>query len=156
MQAIIRPTSEIQAIFPAENRRSPKKKGLSLKNVTKFGVSLQKTPIWASICAPEAPSLLISSGHSPRLREHNFRLGGAQAVSWGGTAQVCTPWRRVFNNYFLIDKINDLCMEHVKQSLKYSNWWAYTQYCFFLGRSLTTYCWLLIRPTHPPQIRKNI
>ena len=76
-------------------------------------------------------SLLISSGHSPRLGEHNFRLGGAQAVSWGGTAQVCPPWRRVFNNYFLIDKINDLCMVHVKQSLKYSNWWAYTQYCFF-------------------------
>ena len=43
------------------------KKGLHPKNVTKSGVSPQKTLIWTSICAPEAPSLLISSGHSPRL-----------------------------------------------------------------------------------------
>ena len=49
----------------------------------KSGVSPQKlqkyrwqTPIWASICIPVAPSLLISSGHSSRL-------GGAQAVIWG-------------------------------------------------------------------------
>ena len=73
-----------------------KKKGLHLKNVTKSGVSPQKTLIWTSICAPEAPSLLISSGHSPRFGGHNFRLGGAQAVSWGGTAPVCPPWRRVW------------------------------------------------------------
>ena len=39
-------------------------------------VSPQKTPIWASICTPVAPSLLISSGHSPRLGGHNF--GGAR------------------------------------------------------------------------------
>ena len=40
----------------------------------KSGVSPQilrnyrwQTPIWASICTPVAPSLLISSGHSPRF-----------------------------------------------------------------------------------------
>ena len=70
---------------------SEKKKGLYPKYVTKSGVSPQKTLIWISICAPEAPSLLISSGHSPRLGGHNFRLGGAQAVNWGGTAPVCPP-----------------------------------------------------------------
>ena len=44
----------------------------------KFGVSPQKlrkyrwqTPIWASICTPVAPNLLISSGHSPRLGGHD-------------------------------------------------------------------------------------
>ena len=49
----------------------------------KSGVSPQKlrnyrwqTPIWASICTRVASSLLISSGHSPRLGGHNFRLGG--------------------------------------------------------------------------------
>ena len=67
----------------------------------KSGVSPQKlpkyeryTPIWespASICTPIAPSLLISSGHSPRLKGHNFRLGGAQAVIWGDTAPECPP-----------------------------------------------------------------
>ena len=54
----------------------------------KSGVSPQKyrwqTSIWASICTPVAPSLLISSGHSPRLGgELNFRLGGM--------ALVCPP-----------------------------------------------------------------
>ena len=58
------------------HQKKKKKKGLHSKNVTKSGVSPQKTLIWTSICAPEAPSLLISSGHSPRLGGHNFRLGG--------------------------------------------------------------------------------
>ena len=67
----------------------------------KSDVSPQKTPIWASICAPVAPSLLISSRHSPRLGGTifvwgaQFSFGGAQAVIWGGTARVCPPWRRV-------------------------------------------------------------
>ena len=34
------------------------------------------TSILASNCTPVAPSLLISSGHKPRLRMHNSRLGG--------------------------------------------------------------------------------
>ena len=49
----------------------------------KFGVSPQKlrnyrwqTSIWASICTPVAPSLLISSGHSPRLGGHKQSFGG--------------------------------------------------------------------------------
>ena len=49
----------------------------------KSGVSPQKfqkyrwrTPIWASICTPVAPSLLISSGHSPRLGGTSSHLGG--------------------------------------------------------------------------------
>ena len=45
----------------------------------------------ASICTPIAPSRLICSGHSPRLGWHNFRLGGAQALTWGGTAPECPP-----------------------------------------------------------------
>ena len=77
--------------FPAEIRNSSgfsgrkwviskkRKKGLHPKNVMISGVSPQKTPIWASICTPVAPSLLISSGHSPRLGRHNFRLGGTSS-----------------------------------------------------------------------------
>ena len=56
----------------------------------KSGVSPQKlrkyrwqTPIWASICTPVAPSLLISSGHSPRLGGSTTFVWGAQAVIWG-------------------------------------------------------------------------
>ena len=60
----------------------------------KSGVSPQKTPIWASICTPVAPSLLISPGHSPRMGGHNFRLGGTSS-HLVGTAPVCPPWRRV-------------------------------------------------------------
>ena len=75
LPGVFRPKSQIQADFPAKNTCSPKKKkkGLHPKNVTKSGVSPQKTLIWTSICAPEAPSLLISLGHSPRLGGHNFR-----------------------------------------------------------------------------------
>ena len=54
------------------------KKGLHPKNVTKSGVSPQKTVIWTSICTPEARSLLISSGHKPRL--------GGTIFVWGGTS----------------------------------------------------------------------
>ena len=62
---------------------SKKKKGLHPKYVMKSGVSPQKlqkyrwqTPIWASICIPVAPSLLISSGHCPRLGGHKQSFGG--------------------------------------------------------------------------------
>ena len=77
-------------------QKKKKKKGLQPQNVTKSGVSPQKiqkyrwhTPIWASICTPVAPSLLISSGKSPRLGGNNFHLGGAQPVNWGGTTPFC-------------------------------------------------------------------
>ena len=53
-------------------------------------VSPQKTPISDSICTPEAPSLLISFGHSPRLGGHNFRLGG-QKQSFGGHGPGMPP-----------------------------------------------------------------
>ena len=70
--------TEILRDFPAQIRNSngfsgqkqviSKKKGLHLKNVMNSGVSSEKlrkyrwqTPIRASICAPVAPSLLISS-----------------------------------------------------------------------------------------------
>ena len=69
--------------FLGEDKK--KKKVFCPKHVTKSGVSPKKlrksgwqTPIWVSICTPEAPSLLISSGHSPRLG-HNFRLGGTSS-----------------------------------------------------------------------------
>ena len=81
LQEIFRPKSEIQAVFPAENGWSLKKrkKGLHPKNVMISGVSPQKSPIWASICTPVAPSLLISSGHSPRLGGHKQSFGGSTA-----------------------------------------------------------------------------
>ena len=63
----------------------------------KSGVSPQKlrkyrwqTPIWASICTSVAPSLLISSGNSPRLGGHNFRLGGHKQ-SFGGARPQTAP-----------------------------------------------------------------
>ena len=86
LQGVFRPKSEFQAVFLAKTTCSPKKKkkkGLHPKNVTKSGVSPQKTLIWTSICAPEATSLLISSGHSPRLGEHNFCLGGTSSQLGG-------------------------------------------------------------------------
>ena len=43
LQGIFRPKSEIQTVFPAKNRCSPKKKGLHPKNVTKSDVSCQST-----------------------------------------------------------------------------------------------------------------
>ena len=52
------------------------KSGVSPQKLRKYG---RKTPIWepySSICISIAPSQLISSGHSPRLGGHNFRLGG--------------------------------------------------------------------------------
>ena len=69
-----------------------KKKDVHPQNVMKSGVCPQKlrkyrwqTPIWASICTPVAPSLLISSGHSPHLGGHNFCLGGTSS-HLGGTS----------------------------------------------------------------------
>ena len=56
----------------------------------KSGDSLQKTPIWASICTPVAPSRLISSRHSPRLEGHYFRLGGHKQ-SYGGARPRYAP-----------------------------------------------------------------
>ena len=106
LKRIFRPKSEIQAVFPAKNRWFKKKRSSSIlrgifwpkskiqavfaaknkcstksnkKNVMKSVVSPQKTPIWDSICAPEAPNLLISSGHSPRLGGLNFRFGGTSS-----------------------------------------------------------------------------
>ena len=53
-----------------------KKKRSSFHKRHKIWCQSTKTLIWTSICAPEAPILLISSGHSLRLGGHNFRLGG--------------------------------------------------------------------------------
>ena len=100
-----RSSLEIQRDFPAEilNFKQffqpktgdlQKKKGLHPKNVMKSGVSSQKVqkyrwqiPIWASICTPVLPSLLISLGHNPRLGGHKQSIGG-------GTAPEFPPWRR--------------------------------------------------------------
>ena len=73
---------KILAIFH-EFLSEDKKKGCRPKNFMKSVMSLKKlgkyrwqTLIWASICTPEALSLLISLGHSPSLGGHNFCLGG--------------------------------------------------------------------------------
>ena len=83
---IFRLNSEIPTFFRPKIGDLQKKKGLHPKNVMKSGVSTQKlrkyrwqTPIRASICTPVAPSLLISSGHSPRMGGHNFHLGGTSS-----------------------------------------------------------------------------
>ena len=96
MKRIFRPKPEVQAVFPAE------KKGLYPKNVTKSGVSLLKTPILASICAPEALSLLISSGHSPRLGGNNFRLGGHKQSVGGTRPRYAPQWRLFWCNPLLL------------------------------------------------------
>ena len=79
---IFRLQSKIETFFRPKTG-DLQKKGLHPKNIIKSGVIPQKlrkyrwhTPIWASICTPVAPSLLISSGHSLRLGGYNFRLGG--------------------------------------------------------------------------------
>ena len=99
--------AEIQRLFLAEienlsgfsgqKQVISKKKGLHSKYVVKSGVGLQKlrnyrwqTPIGASICTPVAASLLISSGHSPRLGGHNFRLG-RHKQSFGGHGPEMPP-----------------------------------------------------------------
>ena len=66
LQGIFRLKSQISKIYP--------------KNVTKSGVSPPKTLIWTSICAPEAPSLLISSEHSPPWGGTIFVWGHKQSV----------------------------------------------------------------------------
>ena len=75
-------------------QKQNKKKVFNPKNIMKSGVSPQKlrkyrrqTPIWASICTSVAPSPLLSSGNSPRLGGHNFRLGWARPRN-------APPWRR--------------------------------------------------------------
>ena len=112
---------EIQRDFPAEIRNSnafsgrkqviskkkkkKKRKGLHPKNVMKSGVSPQKlrkyrwqTPIWASICTPIAPSLVVSSGHSYRLGGTIF-VWGRHKQSFGGVRpRNAPPWRRAWMN----------------------------------------------------------
>ena len=98
-----------------------KKKGLHSKNVTKSGVSPQKTLIWTSICAPEAPSLLISLGHSPRLGGTIFVWGGTSSQLGGhgpgmptvapGLSRAYSRWKHwLFLSLFLrIHQISNYC-----------------------------------------------
>ena len=64
-------------------------------------VSPQKTLIWTSICAPEAPSLLISSGHNPRLGGGtSSQLGGhGPGMPPGGAGSGWTALFRAFNSH---------------------------------------------------------
>ena len=148
LKGIFQPKSELQAVFPAENRWSPekiekkglhwnckdfpaeietssgfsgrnlvisKKKGLHWNcegfsgrkqvtskkkkvfiNAMKSDVSPQKTPIWASICTPVAPSLCKFLRGTVLAWGCTIFVWGAQAVIWGGTAPVCPPWRLVW------------------------------------------------------------
>ena len=66
------------------------KSGVSPQKLQKYG---RQTRIWefqASICIPITPSLLISSGHSPRLGGTIF-VWGAQAVIWGARPRNAPP-----------------------------------------------------------------
>ena len=73
--------TEISRDFPAEIGISSGFSRFKFTKNTNLGLDLRS----------KAPNLLISSRYSPRLGGHNFRLGRAQAVSWGGTAPVCPP-----------------------------------------------------------------
>ena len=76
-------------IFRPKTGDLQKKKSSSQKR-HKIRCQSTKTLICASICAPEARSLLISSGHSPRLGGHNFRLGGTRS-QLGGYGPAMPP-----------------------------------------------------------------
>ena len=76
--------TEISRDFPAEIGISSGFSNFKFTKNTNLGLDLRS----------KAPNLLISSGHSPRLGGTIF-VWGAQAVSWGGTAPVAPPWRRV-------------------------------------------------------------
>ena len=72
-----------------KKKKKKKKKDRHPKNVMKSGVSPQilpkyrwQTPIWASLCTPVAPSVLIFSGHSPRLGAQ-FSFGGHKQTFGG-------------------------------------------------------------------------
>ena len=89
--------TEIQRDFPPEIRNlngfSDRKQVISKKKSSssqKSGNRLQilrkyrwHKSILASICTPVAPSLLISSGHNPRLGGGTMFVWGAQALIWG-------------------------------------------------------------------------
>ena len=75
LHGVFRPKSEFQALFPAENRWSPKKKKGKRHKI--WCQSTKNTNLDLD-SRSRSPSLLISSGHSPRL-------GGTSFV-WGGTS----------------------------------------------------------------------
>ena len=87
-----RSSPKLRGIFRPKTGDLKKKTRSSSQNVTKSAVSPPKSLIWISICAPEAPTLFISSGHSPRLGGgHNFRLGGHKHSVGGGHGPGMPP-----------------------------------------------------------------
>ena len=66
----------------------------------KSGVSPQKTPIWASICTPVAPNLLIFSGHKQSFGGHGPgmpRRGAGSAGRGGGAIAPPTGLKSMQN-----------------------------------------------------------
>ena len=59
---------------------------------------MANTNLGASICTSVTPSLLISSGHSPRLGGTIF-VWGAEAVIWGARTRNAPPWRWAWNSW---------------------------------------------------------
>ena len=96
---MFRPKLEIQALFHP-------------KNVMKYGVSPQNTPIWASICTPVAPSLLIYLGHSPRLGGVQFSFGEHKQSFGGARHRYAPPWRRVWIEFPTFVTAGDDCIQH--------------------------------------------
>ena len=70
-----------------KQKRSASKKFYEIRcestKITKIRAVNTNLGVLASICNPKAPSLLISSGHSPRL--------GGTSAHLGGTAPECPP-----------------------------------------------------------------
>ena len=78
----------------------------------------------ASNSTPAAPSLLISSGHNPRLGGGTILVWEAQAVIWAGTAPECPPWRRAC---FGVWRIKTNTVSHMRNRIvDLANWalWA--------------------------------
>ena len=96
-KGIFRPKSEIPVLFRPKNGDLKKKKvftKISRDFPAEIGISSGFSnfkPTKNTNLRSKAPNLLISLGHSPRLGGHNFRLGGAQAVSWGGHGPGMPP-----------------------------------------------------------------
>ena len=107
---IFRPKSEIQVVFPAEIGNSSgfsgrnqviseKKKRSSFQKRHKIRCKSTKNTNLDLDLRSRSPEHVNFFGAQSSLGEAQFSFGGAQAVSWGGTAPVCPPWRQVCGGF---------------------------------------------------------
>ena len=82
---------EIQAVFPAKNRWSRKQKRSSSQKRHKIWCQSTKNPDLDLDLRSRSSEPVNFFGAQFSLGRAQFSFGGAQAVSWGGTAPVCPP-----------------------------------------------------------------